>query len=63
MNTPEINNDAILEIASLGIKQLNKELSDEERTKNQIKIDELLKQLGISFKEAMEKARTLLSRS
>lgn len=58
-----INDDAILEIASLGIKQLNKELSDEERKKNKEKIDELLKQLGISFKEAMEKARTLLSRS
>jgi len=57
-----INDDAILEIASLGIKQLNKELSDEERKKNKIKIDELLKQLGISFKEAMEKAWVLLSR-
>lgn len=53
------NNDAILEIASLGIKQLReKKLSDKEKEK----INELLKQLGISFKEAMEKARTLLSR-
>lgn len=53
------NNDAILEIASLGIKQLReKKLSDKEKEK----INELLKQLGISFKEAMEKAWALLSR-
>ena len=53
---PNERNGKILEVAKIGIKQLRKELTEEEK----LRMAQLLKQLDMTFDKALEVAEELL---